>query len=135
MRTVNIENAGDIILEYINEYAAEVAEQIDDLADATAQQVLEDVVRESPSRTGGYKDGWQRRKEADGARVRHRILNVSKPQLTHLLEFGHVTRLGTGRSTIQDGQDEVAPRPHILPAYERHAPAFYEKVKQIVQRK
>jgi hypothetical protein len=61
----------------------------------------------SPKKKGEYARGWSFKVE------KHRLYTVAtlynnKPGLPHLLEFGHVSRNGTGRS-----YGHVGAKPHI----------------------
>lgn len=91
------------------------------LADDEIQSVLESVGREavekvkaaSPRRKGRYKRGWKVKIEEKRTRTEVTVHN-SRYQLTHLLEFGHKTRLGTGRrGRVYGRKGFVSAQPHI----------------------
>lgn len=74
-----------------------------------------------------YKDGWINSAIQDNG-VFGAAVHNKKYQLTHLLEFGHLTRKGTGRTAGQ-GKDETRAFPHIAIAQE-HAE---EKVDKLLE--
>ena len=49
-------------------------------------------------RTGDYRKGWSIRTKREMFGINVLIYNRLKPGLTHLLEKGHATKNGTGRS-------------------------------------
>lgn len=72
---------------------------------ATGRELVSELKATSPSQTGKYAAGWRMRTEFDhfgGYYVR--VYNVTKPTLTHLLEFGH------------GGPQPAGAHPHIAPA-------------------
>lgn len=72
----------------------------------------------SPRRTGQYALGWTYiNKNGD-----YIIYNEKRPTLTHLLEYGHLTR---------NGKKRIAPNPHIRPVFEKYAKLYVEEAKKI----
>ena len=134
MRRTQLEEFGGVLLELIGDFERDIGIKINKLADETAEKIRADIEARSPvGKTGDYKGGWRIKSDNARGNIRKVIYNVNKPHLVHLLEFGHPTKLGTGRRTMEDGQEYVAAIPHVLPAYDKHAPAFYDGAKQILR--
>lgn len=123
-KSVTIDNLSAEIALAVKEYTEDVSEAIEAELGATSKAVLNDVKSNSPVDTGAYRKGWRRKKTEDGGRTKYTIHQKSKPWLAHLLEFGHAKTNG-GR---------VTGRPHIRPAYDRHAPSMYERIKRIIRK-
>ena len=85
-------------------YSDEVAEGIRKEVKAVAKETVATLKATSPRDTGEYARGWSYRVEFENREdIRMRIYNRTKPQLTHLLEYGHAKTNG-GR---------VEGKPHI----------------------
>lgn len=75
---------------------------------ATGRELVNDLKGSSPSKTGKYGSGWRMRTEFDSFGGYYvRVYNVTKPSLTHLLEFGH------------GGPQPAGAHPHIGPAADK----------------
>lgn len=114
------------IMAELTKYSAEVSEQIKDDVKAVAAECLKEVKDKSPTKTGEYKKGWKKKiayESLDDIRIE--IYNSKKPQLTHLLEFGHADVIHGGR---------VPGEPHIYPAQENAAKKLVDKAKAAVKR-
>lgn len=91
------------------------------LTQDTVQRILESVGDEAKTRaaslspkgrrrgSGKYKRGWKVKIEESGSKISV-IVHNRRYQLTHLLEFGHRTRLRHGR---YGRQAAAAAQPHI----------------------
>lgn len=95
------------------------------LAQHEVHEILESVGDEAKSRvtaaspkgkrrgSGKYKRGWKVKTEESGSRTSVTVHN-KRYQLTHLLENGHRTRLGTGkRGRVYGTKATVGAQPHI----------------------
>ena len=100
--TIEIEKA-------LREYTEEVEESIAQIIKEDVEAAVKELKDTSPKKTGEYARGWSAKKEMTDGGIKMTIYNKTKPQLTHLLEFGHAKR-GGGR---------VAARPHIAPVEEK----------------
>lgn len=111
--------------------AAELAAYNQDVTDGVkkeVEQVAKDVVAElkqtSPRNKGDYAKGWKSRVEYESPEdIRIRVYNSKKPQLTHLLEYGHAKQNG-GR---------VNGKPHIGPAEQEAEKKLTNGVKVVVR--
>lgn len=114
----------------LSEYSREVSDQIKkDVADV-AKQCVKDIKEKSPTDTGEYRRGWKKKilySGNDGLRMV--VYNGTRPQLTHLLEFGHVIKNGTGRE-----YGRVNGYGHIYPAEQKAKKALEEKARVAVKR-
>lgn len=120
---VTVDQLADAITMALREYTDDVTVAIEATLDETSNAVLTDTRSNSPIRTGRYKKGWRRTKESSGGRTKYTIHNKTDYQRVHLLEKGHAKRNG-GR---------VAARPHLVPAYDAHAPQMEERIKEILK--
>lgn len=96
----------DQVKEILEDYADEVEEILQYGLDEAAADAVTRLRTRSPKRTSVYRRGWQVKRLKKKAIV----YNADSPGLTHLLEYGHVKKPGTGR---------VAGIPHIKPAEEQ----------------
>lgn len=85
-------------------YANFVEEDLNEVADEVADDAVSKLKRTSPERTGDYAKGWNKKKKGNNRTVH----NATHPQLTHLLENGHVNRDGSRTRSY----------PHIKPVEE-----------------
>ena len=96
-------------------YEQEVRENIKDVQDEVAESTVELLKATSPKDRPEYYKGWGIKATPKG-RV---IANLTHPQLTHLLEKGHVKRGGKGRVVAQK---------HIKPAEQKAIEEFERRV-------
>lgn len=123
-KVVKTEELAVEIARAIAEYTDGVASAIEAEVDATSKAIVDDIKANAPRKTGEYAKGWTRRKGTQPGTISYTIYNRKKPQLTHLLEHGHVKK-GGGR---------VEGRPHIGPAVDKHIPAMERRIEQIIER-
>ena len=106
--------------EVLDSYNKEFKEIVDESTKSTSKESAKKLKETSPrnKRTGGsdYAEGWKSRKIKSGDYV---VYNNSKPQLTHLLEDGHVL-VSFGKT-----RGRVEAIPHIAPV-ERWANKEFE---------
>ena len=104
------------LTEQLREYGKLTTEEVDSIITEVGKEACEQVKNASPRRKGKYKRGWKVKIERHGTKTDVTVYN-SQWQLTHLLEFGHKTRLGTGKSRRRYGRKAfVSGQPHIGPA-------------------
>lgn len=125
MGNISIDQLASAITDAVREYTEDVSAGIEREVDETAQEVLEEVQRNHPykDRTGNYTKGFKVTKQDRAGKARRVIWNKKHYRRVHLLEFGHVKR-GGGR---------VAARPHLRPAYDKHAAQLPERIKRIIR--
>lgn len=90
----------------LDEFSKEVQEAMDDALKEIPKETAQMLRNTSAKKTGTYARGWAVKGEKRGAVV----YNKTKPQLTHLLEKGHVIRnkKGTYGRTNGDGKIKEA---------------------------
>jgi hypothetical protein len=114
--------AGEITLA-VQQYTEDVSKSIEKKIDTTASDIVAELKTTSPKDTGEYAKGWTSKKEAKHGEYRRIVHNKNKPSLVHLLEFGHA-KVNGGR---------VDKRPHLRPAYDRHAGKLEKAIKDIIK--
>lgn len=107
------------------QYSEDVAEGLKREIKAVAKETVTELKSTSPRDTGEYARGWTYKVEFENVQdIRVRIRNRTKPQLTHLLEYGHA-KTGGGR---------VQGKPHIRPAEQRAGKKLDGAVKVVVRK-
>lgn len=108
----------------LSAYSQEVTESIKKEIKEVAKETVETLKSTSPRDTGEYARGWGYKVEFESEEdIRVRIKNNKKPQLTHLLEYGHAKTNG-GR---------VEGKPHIRPAEQQAEKKLENAVKVVVR--
>lgn len=115
----NINNLASEIAKQVKLYTQEVKEEIDKGKQYVSKELVKNLKRDSPEKTGSYQKGWRVKKEKRS----NKIHNKTDYQLTHLLEKGHAKRNG-GR---------VAPKVHIRPNEERAVKEFEKRIKGAIK--
>ncbi len=122
MPMTEIEGVAEEILKQLQYYAADVRTKVDEAKEANAKACLKAIKMQSPKgkRNGKYAKGW-RIKRTSKSMIIH---NATDYQLTHLLEHGHITKGGTGRTRE---------KPHIRPAEEKAVRDFLKDVEGAIE--
>jgi HK97 gp10 family phage protein len=107
----------------VRNYTEDVTNAIDKKLDEKAQDIRNDADRDAPRRKGKYAKGFRVTKKESNGKSKRVIWNKKYSRLVHLQEFGHAKRNG-GR---------VPGRPHLRPAYDRHASALMNDIKRIIR--
>ena len=114
------------ILKYLNEYEEDIEEVTKDLTTKISKEAKSEVVAKSPvGKTGEYHKGWSVRTYKESKRYYVKIHNRSKYQLTHLLEFGHVTR---------DGVSRTRKIPHVRPTEHKYMDKLVSELEKQIRR-
>lgn len=106
------------------DYTKEVTEAIEKETEKSGKELLEEVRKNAPVRTGKYKKGFRIKKENKKGEVNRIVYNAAKPGLVHLLELGHAKR-GGGR---------VAGIPHMAPALEKVETQYLKNIQKIIEK-
>lgn len=125
MAKVRPEDISVEIMAQLEQYSDEVAEEIQEEVQETAFECLKEIKANSPTDTTDYQKGWRKKVVfKSNSDIRIRIYNAKKPQLAHLLEFGHLNVKG----------ESVDGKPHIYPAEKKAAKRLANKAKTVVKR-
>ena len=110
-------------------YVGDVKEVTNEAQEAVAKECVQKLKNTSPKRVSKgkhYANGWTVKRARGPLGVDQVVIyNKNKPQLTHLLEKGHVVRNGKGTY----GRTKAIP--HIAPVEEYAA----EKLPEEIERK
>ena len=103
-----------ILEDYVGDVDRIVEESAKEAADIASSQ-LKNTSPYGPGRKGHYRNGWTVKPRREGSLVSFIVYNKNKPQLTHLLENGHVVR---PTPTHPNRKGRVAGIKHIKPVEE-----------------
>ncbi|QNM06571.1 HK97 gp10 family phage protein [Qiania dongpingensis] len=127
-KRTNTNSLAITIRSLMEDYAADVAEDMKKEAKEVSKGTVKTLKTTSPKGTGKvghYKDGWASKVERENAvSIEIKVHNRKKPWLTHLLEKGHAKR-GGGR---------VEGIPHIAPAEKRAIEDYERRLKERLSR-
>ena len=107
-KVTTLEKLHSDIMKILEEYADDVERKSDECVRKVAQKGALALKRESPKKSGDYSRGWTYRLENKRTGCEATLYNADRPGLAHLLEYGHETRNGTGRT-----YDPTPAYPHI----------------------
>lgn len=106
----------------LKDWSGDIADGLDELVDEESKALKQDIVNDSPERTGDYKKGWKIKKEHYGrGNTRAVVHNATNFQRTHLLEKGHAGPNG----------GYVPGHPHIAPNEKKHVEEFVKKAEEL----
>ena len=117
------------IQKILNEYSDDVSRKSEECVRKVANKGAQTLRSVSPSRTGGYASGWGVTTEKGRMDAVSIIHNKKKPGLPHLLEHGHVTRNGTGRTLGRTPAHE-----HIAPVETQIVEEFQRTLEGVLSR-
>lgn len=114
----------------LSQYSQEVTNQIKQDVREVAKGCVKEIKAGSPKKSGKYRKGWRMKVVFENAEdIRIKIYNSARPQLAHLLEFGHALMRGKRKIGNVDGIS------HIYPAEENAAKLLEKKAKVAVKGK
>ncbi len=114
---------GASVAAMLDAYGLEVAKNLEEITKEYAKRGAKEVKAASQQFGGHYANGWTSRFETGRYSAQGTIYNQTVPGLPHLLEHGHVTRNGTGRTFGQ-----TPAHPHIAAAEQKISESYYENV-------
>lgn len=130
MKKVGINELQAEIVAQLKEYGNTCAEDVKKAVKKTAKDCVKDIKAKSPSNTGDYKRGWRQSTMFENANeIRIDVYNAKKPQLTHLLEFGHVVKNRPGGRVLGTAGAHAHIRPAELKAQKELVKNIEEAVK------
>ena len=103
-RYVDGHKAAELIARTLDDYATDVTEEFFTAMSKAGKRAKKDLQNTNAfnDRSGDYRKGWAIRTKREKYGINVLVYNKAKPGLTHLLEKGHATRNGTGRSYPAD---------------------------------
>lgn len=116
------EAIGKILEDYGDDIEGNVAQIATEMGKRGAQALRRQSKEKFPKGTGVYAAGWTYRAERGRMNTTVIIYN-EHPSLPHLLEYGHVTRNGTGRTYPRTPERE-----HIQPVADELIETFEREV-------
>ena len=125
MPKAEIEGFSVTLEKILKDYKQEVAESIEKAYADKAGELAKELKRTSPRDTGDYAKGWAKKKQKLIGGVSYLVYNKDKPQITHLLEYGHAKAGGLGR---------VEGIPHIGPARDKIEAELKAEIEDIIRR-
>lgn len=125
MPKAEIEGFSVTLEKILKDYKQEVAESIEKAYADKAGELVKEIKRTSPRDTGAYAKGWTKKKQKFADGVSYLVYNKEKPQITHLLEYGHAKAGGLGR---------VEGIPHIGPARDKIEAELKAEIEDIIRR-
>lgn len=124
MAKVSIDSLADAVAKELADYNQDVTDGVKKEVKQVAKEMVQELKRTSPRDSGKYASGWKEKTEFESSEdIRERVYNSKKPQLTHLLEYGHAKQNG-GR---------VNGRPHIRPAEQTAEKKLTYGIKVVVR--
>lgn len=123
LATINVSNAIKKVLE---DEGYRIQTVVNQAAEESAQELVQELKNSSPRRTGKYSRSWTASagKTIGSSFKSYVVHNAKHYQLTHLLEKGHVIRSGGYARAI----------PHIASATDRIAEKFEKRIIDGVKR-
>lgn len=128
-KKVKVESLEQELNTFLKSYKKAVDEDVVQVTDKVTKEAINELKTTSPRRKGSktnpYWRGWASKlKKRSSNNYTKVIWNKTNYQLTHLLEFGHVTRNGGRAKAI----------PHIRPVEEKYNAEFVDLLKQRIRR-
>lgn len=124
-KAVTVENFAEAIAAECEEYEQDVMKMLKKEVRKVAKEAATELQSTSPKDTGEYAGDWRSRVAFESDMdIRAVVYNKDHYQLTHLLEFGHAIKNGTGRTF-----GTVPARPHIQKAEQQVEEKLADRVK------
>ena len=133
-KTIKADELQKELMKYLTEYREDIQEDVEEVVDKVSKEARDELKVTSPksglARNTKYYKGWSTKISKRGATKYHKVIwNKTNYQLTHLLEFGHHKRNGTGW---------VNPSPaggHIRPVEQKYKVEFVDLVEERIRRR
>lgn len=126
-KRVGLEGLADAISDVLEEYQTEIERGTKEAVQKVAKAGVKALKDTSPG-SGDYAKGWTSQVKEGRLGAEATIYNAAKPGLVHLLEHGHVTRNGTGR-TFRPTPAHV----HVAPVEEAVIVDFEKAIVEVIE--
>ena len=94
-KSIKVDDLSKEIMKALESYSDDISEVVEEVSNNVGKEAVNELKETSPKKRGSYAKGWKLKKDKLGKkRYSVKIHNKTDYQLTHLLEFGHVTRNG-----------------------------------------
>ena len=128
-KTVKPEDLSNVVMNYLTNYKEDIDDEVIETVDEVTKEAKEELIKISPRgtahRQNPYYRGWAVKLSKKKTGTYHKVIwNKTNYQLTHLLEFGHITRNGGRTKAI----------PHIRPVEQKYKVEFVEKLENKIRR-
>ncbi len=129
MSSIKPDELQKAVMNYLENYKEEIDEDVIETVDEITKKARDELKQTSPrgkgTRSNPYYKGWAIKLSKRRSGVYHKVIwNKTNYQLTHLLEFGHVTRNGGRTKAI----------PHIRPIEQKYNVEFVDKLEKKIRR-
>jgi len=126
-KAIGLDGLAEAISEILEDYQTEIQRGTKECVQKVAKAGARALKKTSPQRTGKYAAGWKTKVKEGRLYTTARIYNGRKPGLVHLLEHGHVTRNGTGRT-----YDRTPEHVHVKPVEEQLMADFEQQIEVVI---
>lgn len=129
MSNIKPDELQKVVMDYLENYKEDIDEDVIETVDEITKKARDELKQTSPrgkgTRSNPYYRGWAIKLSKRRSGVYHKVIwNKTNYQLTHLLEFGHVTRNGGRTKAIQ----------HIRPIEQKYNVEFVDKLEKKIRR-
>lgn len=121
-----IENLDSEISKMLRMYVGDLADEVKEITDEVANEMLKEIRAAAPKRTGRYRRAMTLTTLEETTFSYEKVWHVKSPhyRLTHLLEYGHLKR---------GGEERVRAYPHIGKAAEKAKEAYLKKIERAIK--
>ena len=130
-QTIKIDQLADTVMKGMEEYAKLAAEDLKKDVQKAGKTVKQQIESTAPKKTGKYSKSWAVKKVSETSNsLEVTVHSRNRYMLTHLLENGHVSRNGTGRTL-----GNVPGHTHIQPVAEWAENEAFERAVQLLEKR
>lgn len=117
-----MKNLNDELKNILEDYSDEIIKISNEAIDETAKEAIEELKSSGDfkDKRGKYRKGWKVKSGSSFLGVKGAIIHNKEYQLTHLLEYGHLTRNGKRTRAF----------PHISKVEEKLGEKLERKIKE-----
>lgn len=129
MSSIKPDELQKVVMDYLQNYKEDIDEDVIETVDVITKKARDELKQTSPrgkgTRANPYHKGWAIKLSKKRTGAYHRVIwNKTNYQLTHLLEFSHVTRNGGRTKAI----------PHIRPIEQKYNVEFVDTLEKKIRR-